>query len=323
MANESIKPFPRGRLEQELDSIPSSTEGVPALLEAEQPYEDYEINLYGKRYRVPSPPKNIAKTTPKPDYSKINVYEAVSVMEVLTALPDLAQLMMGMRSLKDSQKEIGLDENGYIYFYDKKKYTSMQEIGNAGNSAEAIALADEWMGSIKKAWPEEIKRYGSLKEFPEIFPSNYLGKPYASAFYDKEAQEVLFWKVTYPIEVKPSRWEEPVRLKKNEIELCIKGKGDKAILVSMDYNWRPISKVHARETRYNVFLPKPEGLFVVQAFYKPEATENTPPSNAVAAIGNSPITDILQHSNSEGEKSLGNFLLSTDSIPITSVAVPQ
>jgi hypothetical protein len=104
MANESIKPFPRGRLEQELDSIPSSTEGVPALLEAEQPYEDYEINLYGKRYRVPSPPKNIAKATPKPDYSKINVYKAVSVMEVSQALPELAGVLMGMRNLKQGNQ---------------------------------------------------------------------------------------------------------------------------------------------------------------------------------------------------------------------------
>lgn len=107
-------------------------------MDAEQPYEDFELNLYGKRYRVLNPPKNIAQATPKPDFSKINVYEAVSVMEVRSALPPLAQLMMGMRSLKQGNQQISMDANGYIHYIDTKLYESNLKLGNAAKSEEVF-----------------------------------------------------------------------------------------------------------------------------------------------------------------------------------------
>lgn len=179
MANESIKPFPRGRLEQELDSLPSSAEGVPPLYPPGEPYETYEIELYGKRYRVDERPQ---MTTPTPpDYSRINVYEAVSVMEVQAALPALAQVMMGMRSLKQGNQQMSSDANGYIHYLDTKLYETNSKIGNATNSEGAIALAEEWIGRIRKAWPSAQQNFPSLKAFPEIFPHKYMGKPTAAA----------------------------------------------------------------------------------------------------------------------------------------------
>ena len=275
MANESIKPFPRGRLEQELDSIPSSTEGVPALLEAEQPYEDYEINLYGKRYRVPSPPKNIAKTTPKPDYSKINVYEAVSVMEVSKALPELAGVLMGMRNLKQGNQEFSMDANGYLHYLDTRLYESNSKLGNADNAEEAIALAEEWIGGIRKAWPSARSSFLTLKTFPEPFPSQYLGKPTAAAIASSDGREILFWRVIYPIELKPSQWEDAAPLLGCSIELCIKGQGNEAILGGMDYNWRGVKKTDS-ETRFNIFVETEKGKVPVQQ-------AQTPPSNATAS----------------------------------------
>ncbi|MBX7182264.1 MAG: hypothetical protein K1X82_09140 [Bacteroidia bacterium] len=276
MANESLKPFPRGRLEQELDSIPSSTEGVPTLLETEQPYEDYEINLYGKRYRVPSPPKNIAKATPKPDYSKINVYEAVSVMEVSKALPALASVLMGMRSLKQGNQEFSMDANGYLHYLDTRLFESHSKLGNAANSEEAIALAEEWIESIRTAWPSAKSSFLNLKTFPEPFPSQYLGKPTAAAIASSDGKEILFWRVIYPIELKPSQWEDAAPLLGCNIQLCIKGQGNEAILGGMDYYWRGVNKVSS-EVRFNIFIETEKGKLLAQQ-------AQTPPANATASI---------------------------------------